>query len=141
MLGCVPLFFMISGTVFFSQKNIDIKRLYSHNIFRMLLIYIVVGFLYAILDMGVTYSKYSLNLNLIEIKSGYEILKIVKYIINNLHELLFLWCKGFYHLWYIPALLLFYVLVPVIWKCLHKEPIQLSYLVGILIYVVLQIVI
>ena len=38
----VPVFVMISGALFLSDdKKTDIKRLYTHNILRLLIIYIV----------------------------------------------------------------------------------------------------
>ena len=87
----VPVFVMISGALFLGRdKAIDIKRLYSRNILRMVIIYLVWSFVYGWygrgFDMGALNPKDIVRMTL----------------------------DSSYHLWFLPMLVGIYVLLPVL---------------------------
>lgn len=86
----VPIFVMISGAIFLN-KDISIKRLYFHNIFRLLAIYWIWSGLYGLYDCR------KCGLGAAEWK---EVIK----------ELL----GGRYHLWFLPMIVAVYMLVPIL---------------------------
>lgn len=52
MKFCVPVFFMISGALFLRKgKEIDIKRLYTHNILRLVVFLLVWSFIYQLYQL------------------------------------------------------------------------------------------
>lgn len=87
----VPIFVMISGALFLGRTGeIDIKRLYSKNILRLSVSYVVWSFLYSWYSQG-----FHIN--------GWNIKDIIRMIINNS-----------YHLWFLPMLIGLYILLPVL---------------------------
>lgn len=86
----VPIFVMISGAVFLG-KDIGIKRLYCHNIFRLMAIYLVWSGLYGLYDCR----NYDLK------AAGWK--EVVKEMLS-----------GRYHLWFLPMIIAIYMLVPVL---------------------------
>ncbi len=89
----VPIFVMISGALFLAPDyQLDIKRLYKHNILRLSVIYVVWSCAYGLLD-----SFYVWGLQLKDIK-------II------LREML----SGRYHLWFLPMIVGVYVLLPIL---------------------------
>lgn len=88
----VPIFVMISGALFLSgSKEINIKRLYTHNILRLIIIYIVWSVVYGLFDCR-AYSW--------EILTKGDILR----------EIL----ATRYHLWYLPMIVGIYMLLPIL---------------------------
>lgn len=88
----VPLFVMISGALFLSeQKKFDIRRLFTHNIFRLLCVYVFWCCAYGLLDSLLAFQ-------------GMPDLKIL------LKNMLY----GKYHLWFLPMIIGLYLLVPVL---------------------------
>lgn len=88
----VPVFVMLSGALFLpGPPKTDIKRLYGHNIMRLLLLYILWSSLYGLLDCR--------NL-------GFQGLTVR----DILQEMLF----GRYHLWYLPFQIGIYMLLPIL---------------------------
>lgn len=94
----VPIFVMISGALFLvPEKKLDLKRLYSHNVLRLIIIYIVWSAVYGIYDCELSsWSVLTLNDILTEV---YE---------------------GRYHLWYLPMIVGFYMLIPILKKWLEN---------------------
>ena len=86
----VPIFVMISGAIFLN-KDIGIKRLYFHNIFRLLAIYWIWSGLYGIYDCR----KRGLG--------AAEWKEVVKELLG-----------GRYHLWFLPMIVAIYMLVPIL---------------------------
>ena len=87
----VPVFVMISGALFLGRdKAIDIKRLYSRNILRMVVIYVVWSFVYS------WYSK-DFDPGVLNVKD------VVRMILDSS-----------YHLWFLPMLVGLYILLPVL---------------------------
>lgn len=96
MVRCgVPLFFMISGAVFLSKEEIDIRRLWTKNIRHIVLSFIPWLVIYSVMDLGI--HKAAENPQAV-----FEALMTPKY-----------------HLWYLEYLFGIYVLVPVLHKLAH----------------------
>ena len=87
----VPVFVMISGSLFLSpERTVDLKRLYCHNILRLVILYVVWSVIYGLYDCrSLDFSQLGLQDVLAEIYSGR------------------------YHLWYLPMIISLYMLLPV----------------------------
>lgn len=112
----VPIFVMISGAIFLdSTRKLDVKRLYLHNILRLVVMYILWSLVYALWDC----SKFDMR------QAG------VKAFINE-------WISGRYHLWFVPMLVGLYVLLPVLRSWVeHASQQNIQYFLGL--FVVFQI--
>lgn len=88
----VPVFVMLSGALFLSpQREIGLKKLYLHNILRLVVLYIVWHVLYGLFDCcSFTWS----------LLSPQDVLREI--------------FAGRYHLWYLPMLAGIYMLLPVL---------------------------
>lgn len=112
----VPLFVMISGALFLGcDKAPDRKRLWKHNILRLVVVYFLWCGLYGIYTCW---------------KWGYEsysLIQIVKALLS-----------GSYHLWYLPMIIGIYMLSPILYELVHKiEKQLLEYF--LILFVVFQI--
>lgn len=90
----VPIFLMISGSLFL-HKEIDIKNIFSKNIFRLIVAYIFWAFFYAIWIPALKcmlYGKF-------EISFGQFIQTVI---------------SGHYHMWFIPMIIGIYMCIPII---------------------------
>lgn len=92
--SAVPIFFMISGCLFLSKEKMpSLKILFKKNIFKIVFLY----FLWTLF--------YALDFAFINESAGLDFIKTVyKYFINPK-----------YHLWYMPALVSVYLLLPILW--------------------------
>lgn len=98
--SCVPLFFMISGKLFLSRETmVPISKLFKKNIAKLVWLYFLWSFLYAIDTVGLN--------SLLAGTAGEDLLKY------TLHVK--------YHLWYIPALIGVYLLLPILWSLVKYE--------------------
>lgn len=89
----VPVFVMISGALFLdTNRQIDTKKLYLHNILRMVFIYFVWSAVYGLFDCRVY---------------DWSALKPADFLLEIY--------TGRYHLWYLPMTVGLYMLIPV-WK-------------------------
>lgn len=89
--SAVPLFFMLSGKLFLSRDDISLKRLFSKNIFKLVFVYFLWSFLYAVDTIGLKSLMTSFDLS----------------------QLWSVFVSGKYHLWYLPSLISVYLLIPV----------------------------
>ncbi len=88
----VPIFVMLSGTFFLdSDYRLDVKRLYKHNILRMIILYAVWSCAYGIYDSSM------FDFRVAGIK-------------DVLREIIF----GRYHLWFLPMIVGIYLLLPIL---------------------------
>lgn len=88
----VPIFVMLSGVLFLNPDyTLNIKRLYTHNILRMIVLYIVWSCLYGLYDC----TRFDIK------AAGIK---------NVLREML----AGRYHLWFLPMIVGIYVLLPIL---------------------------
>lgn len=127
----VPIFFMISGVLFLNKKEINSKNYIKKQIIRFLIMWLFWNTFYTAWAMGITYSKYVLYLdNLLEMMK--KTTTIFQYVITNPREYIQIWMDGFYHLWFMPALIMVNLLMPAIWALIHKEKVNVQYLLILL---------
>lgn len=102
----VPIFVMISGAMFLDKGyKLDTKRLYRHNILRMVVLYVVWSCIYGLYDCR--------TFDLAE--AGIK--PVLREIIN-----------GRYHLWFLPMIAGIYVILPILKSWLeHTEKKQVEY--------------
>lgn len=112
----VPVFVMISGALFLNKEyHLDLKRLYKHNILRLVILYIVWSCLYGIYDIAGYHGG----------NPDYK---------DIIRECLY----GRYHLWFLPMLAGIYVLLPILKSWVeHAERKNIEYF--LLLFFVLQI--
>lgn len=89
--SAVPLFFMLSGKLFLAKDDISFKKLFSKKILKLIFVYFIWSFLYAVdqIDIG----------NIIAAP--------------DLEKLFTTTVASKYHLWYLPELISIYLLIPV----------------------------
>lgn len=98
----VPVFTMISGALFLDpQREISLKRLYSRNILRLILVYLVWAFVYFCWDILQSPAQLS----------GMSVGMILYTIVS-----------GKYHLWYLRMIVGLYILLPILRTWLHHAP-------------------
>lgn len=88
----VPIFVMLSGALFLSgEHELDIKKLYVHNILRLVSVYVVWSCVYGLWDC-----------HLFELEqAGWK---------DIVREMMY----GRYHLWFLPMIVGIYVLLPIL---------------------------
>lgn len=90
----VPIFVMISGALFLDKsKNISISKLYKKNILRLLLVLIVFGIVYALMELYFATHTLNLKMFFIALKKVYS---------NDVWD----------HMWFIYMLIGLYIVVP-----------------------------
>lgn len=110
----VPIFVMISGALFLG-KELDVKRLYTHHILRLLAVYLIWSVAYGLFDCRAYEAKY-VTWAII----GFEIE------------------GGRYHLWFLPMIIGIYILLPLLHSWIrHADKKIIEYL--LIIFLVLQI--
>lgn len=90
MRWAVPVFVMISGALFL-EKEIDIKKLYGKNIFRLITAFIFWSIIYAVIKGG---TKEEIIVNAI---------------------------TGHFHMWFIPMITGIYILTPILKEIVKNE--------------------
>ncbi len=86
----VPIFVMLSGVLFLG-RDVDVKRLYTHNIFRLLIVYLIWSAAYGLFDC----TRYDLR------EIGWQAIA---------QEMM----GGRYHLWFLPMIIGIYMLLPIL---------------------------
>lgn len=114
----VPLFFMISGTIFLNPaKNFSLRKIYCKNIFKLLVLYIVWSALYGLYSLAWNPDITCLNL-------AAEIIKAT--------------ITGHNILWFLPAMITVYALYPIFRIAVADEKLMryclLLFFFGILLY-------
>lgn len=112
----VPVFVMLSGAIFLDREyQLNIKRLYLHNILRLMILYIVWSCAYGLLDC----TRFDIR--------ALQMQDVMKEILS-----------GRYHLWYLPMIVGIYLLLPVLRSWIKSvERKNLEYF--LLLFFVLQI--
>jgi len=114
---CVPIFLMISGCLFLDKDKIDIKKLYSKNILRLIVALLFWNFIYALVLNPELFSNFSLK---------------------NIYNTILTFNNFRYHLWFILTLLGLYIITPLLKKITEDKKIfnylwWLSIIIGIII--------
>lgn len=103
----VPIFFMISGALFLDEsKNISIKDLYKKNILRLCIAFIFWSALYATVIGNTT----------------------------SLPDLIMKCVKGHFHMWFIPAIIGCYMIVPFLREIVKSKKLLKYYLILAVIF-------
>lgn len=97
--SAVPLFFMISGKLFLSKNELSISRLFGKNISKLFVVYFTWSLLYAVDSIGIR--------GLFKPEQWLEILDLT--------------INAKFHLWYLPALISVYFLIPVLWSAIKQN--------------------
>ncbi len=93
----VPVFFMISGALFLDKSRpLSIKKLYTKNTLRLFTAFVFWSVMYALFKAFINheYSLYTVLLNIV---------------------------KGHFHMWFIPAMIGVYILLPVLRKIAEDD--------------------
>lgn len=112
----VPIFVMISGSLFLSRK-IEIKELYKKNILKLSIIYIFWSIFYAVIML------------LINNSTGLDMKTFLSLVVGKIVE-------GHYHMWFIPMIIGLYMCLPILKEIIKSSRIvtyflSLSFLFGI----------
>lgn len=91
----VPLFIILSGSLFLSRKNLNLKNFYLINCFRIMIIYVFWELFYIFDTFG--------------------------FDIPQEPSPWFIWFNFKYHLWFLPFLLGVYLIVPILRKIVEKK--------------------
>lgn len=101
----VPLFFMISGTLFLNRTKLDIQNLYKKSVLHLLEIFVIWSVIYEIVE------------------------KRADLLNSSMHEVVVSIIDGPFHLWYIPALIMVYLTFPLLHCAIHNGKLNARYLV------------
>lgn len=106
--SAVPIFFMLSGMLFLKKDTISIPRLFKKNISKLLVVYFFWSLIYAVDTIGFTAIMNS----------------------DDFKSLISLTLVGSAtHLWYLPALISVYLMIPILHPVVHyKDGILVKYI-------------
>lgn len=99
----VPLFFMLSGILFLEKEKLCISRFLSHNIFRLVKLWLV---------WSIFYESY---------------LQLRTHTYSGIKEFLTGCINGHYHLWFLPTLIMVYLIFPIIHEGIHNNSLNVKY--------------
>lgn len=98
---CVPLFVMISGSLFLNpEKEISLRDLYGKYILRLLVAYFIWGVVYALFDYDGTVAGFAEDL-----------------------------IAGYYHMWYLPMMAGLYAMIPLLRKITEDTKLTAYFLI------------
>lgn len=104
----VPVFVMVSGALFLDEKRkLDLRRLYSKNIFRIITCFIFWSVLYAMISW------------LRGMKAKEVILSVI---------------RGNYHMWFLFMIVGLYILVPLLRKITESKKLMEYFLILVLVF-------
>lgn len=108
----VPVFVMLSGALFLSpEKKLNLKRLWKHNILRLLIIWVIWNCFYGVAGYFLKRPDF------------FSVKELVRCMIN-----------GHYHLWFLPMIICIYALLPILKKwTINSEKKELEYLLLLLL--------
>lgn len=115
----VPLFFMISGVLFLSKEEIDVKKLYTKNIFKILILISVWLLFYGIFN-NMRYGKFDIN----ELSLGMIKQILISFIDNQ------------YHFWFLFPLIAIYICLPILKKISEDKKLLEYFLILFFIFVI-----
>ena len=104
--GGVPLFFMLSGALFLTRPALDLRRFLIRHPLRMTGLYYLWSLLYA-----------ALRVLSGQLAFGRDFVHAV--------------VAGHYHMWFLPAMVLCYLFLPVVHAALHRGGLDGQYLTGL----------
>lgn len=102
--GSVPVFFMLSGALFLSRRELDLRAFLKKHVLYLTGIFFLWSLIYAVgmcVSAGVFTDMYSFFLSVV-------------------------W--GHYHMWFLPAMVVCYLFMPPVISALHGEKLDIRYL-------------
>ena len=107
--GGVPLFFMLSGALFLARETLDLSRLFRRHILRLTGLFYLWSLLYASLRaLGGSFS--------------------------TVYSFFYTLMAGHYHLWFLPAMVLCYLFLPVVHAAIHGVRLDARWLLGLFFF-------
>ena len=107
--SALPLFFMMSGTLVLSRETLDLKRVLVHKVLRLTGMYYLWSLLYALARAA---------------SGAFE----------GPHEFFYAVVAGHYHLWFLPAMVVVYLFMPVVHAAVHKGGLDGRYILGLFFF-------
>ena len=107
--SALPLFFMISGTLQLSRENMDPIRMLRHSVLRLTGMYYLWSLLYALA-------------------------RAVSGAFAGPYEFAYAIVAGHYHLWFLPAMVVVCMFLPVAHAALHRGGLDGRYLLGLFFF-------
>ena len=101
----VPTFFLLSGLLFLQRDSLELRSFLQKHVLRLTLIFFVWSFLYAVGS---------------RLASGE---------FGGLYDFFLTVMRGHYHMWFLPAMIVCYLFLPVLFAALHGTRIDARYLV------------
>lgn len=111
--GGVPIFFMLSGALMLSREKMDTGRMLKNHALYLTGIFFLWSFAYALLSRIVSGN----------FGTGYDFIYSV--------------VAGHYHMWFIPAMVICYLLMPPAHALIHGAKLEAKYLLGLFFGLVL----
>lgn len=106
---CVPIFVMISGSLFLDQnKNITISKLFTKNILRIFIALLFWSLIYGIFHCIILSRTLTVDTIILTLKE---------------------FVRGHYHLWFIPMLIGLYIITPILRKLCENKKIEEYFLI------------
>ena len=105
----LPLFFMLTGTLLLSREKLDVKQNFRHRVLRYTGMYYLWSLLYA----------------LARASSG---------ALEGPSDFLYAVIAGHYHLWFLPAMVMVCLFLPVVHAALHGRNLDGRYIVGLFLF-------
>ena len=111
--GGVPIFFMLTGALMLSRQSLDLSGMLKKHVFYLAGIFLLWSFIYALLS------------------------RIVSGDFGTAYDFVYSVVKGHYHMWFIPAMIVCYLFVPIVHAALHGVKLSHKYLLGLFFVLVL----
>lgn len=105
----LPLFFMLTGTLLLSREKLDVKQNFRHRVLRYTGMYYLWSLLYALARTT---------------SGGLE----------GPSDFLYAVIAGHYHLWFLPAMVMVCLFLPVVHAALHGRNLDGCYIVGLFLF-------
>ena len=107
--GGVPLFFMLTGALFLTRPTLDLRRMLVRHVLRLTGLFYLWSLFYAALRA---------------LGGGFA----------TTRDFFFALMAGHYHLWFLPAMVLCYLFLPVVHAAIHRGGLDGRYLLGLFFF-------
>ena len=105
--GGVPIFFMLTGALILSRSSMDVKKLLKNHALYLLGIFCLWSFIYAALN------------------------RIVSGDFGTLYDFVLSFVNGHYHMWFLTAMAMIYLYMPVVHAALYGWKLDGRYFLGL----------
>lgn len=101
--GSVPVFFMLTGALFLSRETIDLRQFFKKHVLVLIGLYFLWSLLYA---LAVRFAAGSFG---------------------SVYDFFYDVAAGYYHMWFIPAMVLCYLFLPPLSCAIHGKKLDIRY--------------